>query len=620
MAWWALLACVAAPDPVDDGPECDPRLLADGEVRARKVLCTDELIGGGEGRMGDFLVENARVRFVVRGPYAALYAHGEGGTLIDAARVEGPDMLAELRPVADRSVVTPVNGDGWAELRLPGLTWHLDADAEALELRGPADGDDPAPAGDGFIADALGLPGDLRTGATWLDGDAWIGLDGVVTGGEGPVRVEGLGRVAMAPEALWPDGEEVAGSSDGERVLVTDGEAPLTRLPVVNGAFAARVPAGATLRGERDGCWYAGLRAGLCGELVVQVRDGEGHPVVATVSDGQGRWVVDGGGVLAVPPGARSMEVFAGPAWSIGTLSFTGVRTEAEVQLRQEMDLTGVMLARLDLRAWPEGEIPSWEALRAAWGEGATFGVTVTRDEVPALARYSRDRIEAQAASDAGGLVWSWPWAPNGRRPAHGAVEPEGLSALDLLTASEGGTAAGRVVVATPAWVEAARAEAPPWAWAERPDAVWMDGPADLPTLLALLDDAVDVAPVGPYTWIEVTDPNLAGAEAGLVDGRTTAGNGPRLALEARTPALGGRFVEVRVASARWMGPLSLTLHTPRGAQVADVPEDGRVVFAVPGEQAWAVATVTGHQTRPPWLTDPAWAISAPLWLTPPGG
>jgi hypothetical protein len=84
----ALFGCTP-PSPVSaaDGDGCDPRALAPGEVRARQIPCGDELISGGEGRVGDWLLENAHARYVIRGTYAALTLLGqEGGTLIDAAR------------------------------------------------------------------------------------------------------------------------------------------------------------------------------------------------------------------------------------------------------------------------------------------------------------------------------------------------------------------------------------------------------------------------------------------------------------------------------------------------------------------------------------------------------
>src|SRR5687767_14464786 len=87
-----LLACGERSD-----PRCDPRLLAAGEVRARRVPCGDELIEGGEGRRSDWLIENAVARYVIRDSAAALtQLEGAGGTIVDAAAPGGTDTLVEL--------------------------------------------------------------------------------------------------------------------------------------------------------------------------------------------------------------------------------------------------------------------------------------------------------------------------------------------------------------------------------------------------------------------------------------------------------------------------------------------------------------------------------------------
>ena len=66
MILWTL-ACVRGEASPED---CDPRVLVPGEVRGKKIACEEELIFGGEGREGDWLLENAVARFVVRGSYA----------------------------------------------------------------------------------------------------------------------------------------------------------------------------------------------------------------------------------------------------------------------------------------------------------------------------------------------------------------------------------------------------------------------------------------------------------------------------------------------------------------------------------------------------------------------
>lgn len=646
----ALSGCVSGTYPITS-ERCDPRTLEVGEVRARPIWCNDELIGGGEGRMGDWLIENAVARFVVRGTYAPLTElEGDGGTLIDAALVGGADLLAELTPAVDRSTLVAVNGDGWAELRLPGLTWHLDAEAAAIELRAPAEGDDPEagpadPADVGWDARLLPLVGVRRTGTTLLSGTTWMGADGVVVAGAGAAELTGVTRFALTTAALWPDGVVVEGYAEANRVLVEQDGVELTRLPLVYGDYAATVPADATLAGERGGCLYGATDAltspgamvpVVCDRYTVQVRDQDGRRLPAALYGGTYKWAIPpGGGTLAVGPGPRDFEVYAGPAYSIAPVTFHGHEDAITVTLWRDMDVDHAVLANLDLRAAPDAATAtaSWDALHFAYSEGARYAAVVADDEIPVVDRYTHDVITPVAASRAADLVWSWPWTGNGRYAAHGAVPWQGLDALDLLRLSDGGVNAHRMTVVRAAWVEEARALAAPSAWTTRPDLLWLDTWDDLPTYLGLLTDWIPVSPVGPTTWVEVGEAvNRPAIERGLLDGATTAGNGPRLQVEATGPGCkvddgatlpaAGCEVTVTVDASQWMGVHTVSLWTPHGTQTASVPGRGEVRFFVAFPGPWAVATATGTLTRPPFLDEPAWAVSGALWLDAgsPGG
>ena len=85
---------------------CDPRLLAPGQVRAKPVVCVEELPRGPKaiGRVGDFLLENNLVRFVIRAGHGHTFVGMDGGTVVDAdlARTpgsDGEDRLQEIIPL-----------------------------------------------------------------------------------------------------------------------------------------------------------------------------------------------------------------------------------------------------------------------------------------------------------------------------------------------------------------------------------------------------------------------------------------------------------------------------------------------------------------------------------------
>ncbi len=141
----ALTACGG-----DDEPPRGPRPLTEdpavlvgclpgppaGGTRAKVVACSEELIGGrlASGRIGDFLLENERVRVIVRGAGDGYFLHGSsGGGIIDAATSGGEDLVKEVMPVVDLTaaafdelVITEAGDDGPAELVVRGPAAALD--------------------------------------------------------------------------------------------------------------------------------------------------------------------------------------------------------------------------------------------------------------------------------------------------------------------------------------------------------------------------------------------------------------------------------------------------------------------------------------------------------------
>lgn len=607
--WYWLVACASSG--VDaPPPACDPRTLGPGEVRVKQAACGDELVDGGEGRPGDWVLENAVARFVVRGTYAPLTEReGDGGTLIDAVRLDvGEDLLVEYLPDADRSALEPGTDGDAVTLEAPGVTWRLAPDTDVLEVIGAAAGR------------LVGHPEATRGGATLVDGAAFLALDGEVVDDAATPRLDGVTRVALSPASRWPDGGPLGGLVDADAVDVEVDGGVVARFPVAEGAVAPWLPAGGTARGVREGCVYEGLAPVRCASLRLRLQDQDGRPLRGTVSDGTSRWFVpEGGGTVPVGPVARPLAVWAGPAHGRATVPFAGEDAEAYLTLHREVDEAGWVLADLDVPAPPDADatLPVVEALRARTGEGVGFAAAVADDEVPSPSVDPYDPLHAVAASRASGLLWSWPWSPNGRRAAHGAV-PAGLGALDLLAVSEGGQSAARRTVVTVGWVALAREEAPPSAWTERPDTIWLAGPADVPTYLDLLRDWVDVAPVGPFTWVGVEGaPTATAVEAGLVAGRTVAGNGPRLRVEVGRALGEGHRVTVTVEAPHWMDVDRAWLHTPDGTEALPLT-GGRGVAWVPAGTAFVVAEARGD-AAPPWLVDEAWAVGGATWLQGPG-
>jgi hypothetical protein len=145
----ALAACgdnINGPQPLREDPAvqtgCVPGPVPAGTTRAKRVACAEELIGGrlASGRIGDFLLENERVRVIVRGAGEGYYLFGSsGGGIVDAAVVGGEDLVKEILPSVDLAVgafdelvITEAGDDGPAELVVRGPATALDIITAAL--------------------------------------------------------------------------------------------------------------------------------------------------------------------------------------------------------------------------------------------------------------------------------------------------------------------------------------------------------------------------------------------------------------------------------------------------------------------------------------------------------
>lgn len=554
-------------------------------------------------------MENAVARFIIRGSYAALTTFEDGGTLIDAAIPGGEDLLMELIPSGDRSEITPESTSTEVWLHLPDFSYHLQADQAYLEIQA-----DQAP--DALFAQRPGLE---RVGATIRYGDDFVGADGAsIENLGGRAYIHGIQRISVERNALWT-GESTEAEVDADTVLASYQEQALIRIPVEEGKISAVLPEGTTLQAERSGCRYEGLTQIACGSLQLRLTDPWGEPLTGLLSDGTSTWrIPPGGGLIPVGPDARPMTVEAGPAYSKAQLDFPGGDAERSITLIPEIDRSHKALAVLSYTVAPDADTdtsPS-SALDRLGGLGVEFAVLLSDIEVPGIPSSRRNRPWAQAGVRENG-VWSWPWLANSKKSAHGAPNPAGLSALDLLSVVRGRSSDQRFSVVDATWAQAALA-IPPSDWEPRPDALYLSSLEDLPVLIELLDAGQTLSPVGPYTWLGLEgDRNLPAFNRAIVEGWTTAGTGPALSLQVSPrPSAAGFELQVRVEAPAWMGIQSVSVWTTFGEQRVALTETQEAHITLPIESTWVLATVAGNPVEP-WEAA-AWAVSAPLWLKAP--
>lgn len=138
----------SGPQPLTPDPDVETgctQPITDARARAKVVACAGELAPGrlAAGRMGDFLLENDRIRLIVRGPGEGYLLHGgSGGGIIDAVRKTdtgwSEDLVKEILPAVDLTVgafdelvITEAGGDGVAELAVRGPVAQLELIAAA---------------------------------------------------------------------------------------------------------------------------------------------------------------------------------------------------------------------------------------------------------------------------------------------------------------------------------------------------------------------------------------------------------------------------------------------------------------------------------------------------------
>lgn len=599
-------ACAAVPA-VDTGLEarCDARELGADEVRARRIPCSDELVEGGDGRRSDWLLENSRLKVVVREEGVALTRFDlAGGTIVDLVPVANgaqgaDDVLEEIVPAVGgrwfREVaISTEHAPGRAALVLSGtledgsaatVRYALEADSETLLLEG-MDALTLVPGQGGVrVGDVVELDQELlwTTDGAVSDRGGWLdatGVSALTTGSREAVAAWRwpAGRT-LSGSATLDDGTPVSGelplvdagaTADVAWVAVLEGAEVVSRWPVDDGRFSAWVGPEATgLRLEVPGYEVdelgleegdtggeqpePALVAGAPGYVRVEVVDTDGLPLPARFAWGEAAWSMPAGGLL-VPtgPGAEAATVSAGPAfsrWTSESLEVTGV-----TGLRVVLERTGAprILAQLDREAWPDAGVRAWseDVARDAAAEGVRFLVVVADDEVARSGLSSRDqpwlvvRAGSRADTDSAGRPLAWPWSRSNNRGGQGAAPWPDLSPLDLLAVMD--DAGDRRTVVDPGWVGAA---GDPLGWDPLPTALRVEDLGNLPVLGEVYDRFLPLVLVGPLTWIEGLDEepvwSREDVEAMLLAGRTVAGNGPYISLEVDGVGPGGQ-AEVR--------------------------------------------------------------------------
>ncbi len=324
------LACVLVAGCGDDGPAGPSTLTPDPDVetgcspgpvtgtRVKVIACEDELITGrlAGGRVGDYVMENARVRVIIRSGAEGYYLNGTGpGGIIDAIRIGSEDLVKEIVPsidltagAYDEQVITEAGDDGDAEIvfrgpargidyveaalpqELPAVTiehrYRLAAGATAIEMETRIFGDDPTQAHD--LYDATFLGGRAVSADTVREVQATSGTTtsyGVAAPADGP----NPGNLDLAGIRLT-QGPDLYESGDSARRWLVIGDGSVSS--VTDATFALRGQVVGTVTGTS-----------APGAEIVVMQDAE--PITVGRADDDGAFAMD------LPPGSYTLHAEA---------------------------------------------------------------------------------------------------------------------------------------------------------------------------------------------------------------------------------------------------------------------------------------------------------------------
>lgn len=627
----------------------------------RRVPCSDEVASGADARRSDWLLENAVARYFIRDTANALTRLSvAGGTVIDAVSVGADDVLLEAVPLIEgqwftAATATPISEPDAVRLEISGtlpdgseatVTYRLDADAQALTIEG-ADGISITP-----------KAGTEVRGPTIDDGDDLLGVQGAraVTDLGGWITVEGTqglisGTRDEVYEDLYAGQRRLIREARGDWLEVYDDDlAPLARAPIgSSGQIALAIPdSAAWLQATADGAApservsvdQSGLiEVGPSGRLQVRATDGDRNPVPATLLwEGTTSVALPGqADTLTLPAGEGDAVWFAGPGRELLTEPLEIVEDEkgfSNIVLPWAVTPGALVdLARL-ASPDPTERRGSEALLTEAAGAGRHYVVMVATDEVAGgLTGVLEPLLVAQNGSTSAGTgaPSAWPWSGTDDKPAHGATDWADLSAEDLLAVMS--RRDSRTLMVTPSWIDAA---GPAPGWLPAPDLLQISGLDDLEAAAAAFDAWIPLSLVGPLTWVDSVDPREPFAEvdieAGLMAGQTTATNGPRLSLRVNDVPIGGvadiqgeARIDVRVEAPTWIPLSGAALYGPGPTPLATwaLDETGEALrleasLELDVPPSWLVLAAWGDDASPPWLDEPAWALTSPVWLRRP--
>ena len=630
-----------------DAPVCDPRILDTKEVRARVLFCGDDQIDGGHGDRGDWLLENNRLKVVLRDVGTSLSRlEGTGGGIIDIALIDRDNVSEDNRPIT--------LGD---EL-LEGLPTQ---DGEVLSIRHIepfSDGDDSDSKRAGLtLTDSEGGTIEVwvepDTPTLFFDGDTdwlwrpqidaevyghqihpnqthprWTGISQfdaeTMTDLGGDITFENLSSIqffetvtedaselsiseSMLPnEAQWLD--HFTNDTWIGRIWLEDRET----IPLPNDATSIQVGA--------EGCASSEListadleepvELGECGSIGIRLSNDSSDVDGVLTYDSTSVYIPDTGLIHPLQETDTAPIIWSGlhrepivlETW---TSEYLTTNPRLNLDVTEAFEHTG---ATLHIRTDTPPSTTSRNFDSLFWksqGLGATHTLFAGQDVIPPLdedwwfeSRLPLGNTQLGLLSDSS--VLSWPWTPNGTQ-AFGAFDSYKTPIEDIISQATNRERFSAVdndlytSLADTLW--------------DDPDFIWLSSP-NIDTLREQCDFRQSL-PLGPWTWFDehLTDST---PERALRDRTYSTGNGPKLTLSQLLGDPRQTVLTLSIDHAEWMGLEEWELWSEAGLEAqGDIATDTRsttLSTLVPTRDHYCLIA-WGSSTVHPFGNDVSWGV-----------
>ena len=620
-------------------PSCDPRVLLENEVRTHSLLCGDEEIAGGHGGRGDWILENNKIRLILRDVGSSLARQeGTGGGIIDLALVDlsNPpntlgDSVLEVLPYKDGVVQSVVNIAPFEDSKISGFTLTLASNTEVslwlepneatLHIDGSIDWiwrpkpdaevygqqlhpRQKIPQWNGVVQwtaeDVLDLGGDIIL-------SKWTQLDLANHSADWLSEIN-IERSTLDDDAEWMD-------------CFSENDDWIGRIWLDDADQISPPPETTLIRLGAEGCLDSGPRRvdaintdmsdwelGTCGSLGIQLLMNGNTTDGIWITNDRSIYIPKEGLIHPLHDLEQPSTVWAGltaepVALPAMTSDYLATHPRIQINVSEMIDTQHHSSLHFRTDAPPfishrSLSEPLWESIGLGAEHIRLLGQNVvppTQEYIPLALPIPTDHVQTGLLSNE--EIVSWPWTSTDQA-AFGALD-SALPMVDLVTQATGRQRLSGITNALYDELSTSLWNAPDFIWLPNPTVTTLQSQCDFRQSL----------PIGPWTWFDSTL-DESSPERALLDRSYSTGNGPLLTLSNRLNAERLVWIDLTIESSHWMGLEQWALWSEDG-----IEEEGLVnntsftkTILVPQRDHYCLI-VWGTPSTHPFADDKTWGL-----------